>query len=495
MVLSTCISLYTSRVVLEVLGVDDFGVYGVVGGVVAMFGFLNASMSKSTSRFITFELGRGNFKHLKDTFSATFAIHLAIGLLVVLLGETVGLWFLNYKLNIPSESMYAAHWVFQLSLLSMLFSVTQVPYAACIMAHEKMGIYAYIELLRAGLKLLIVYLLIELPGQKLIEYALLTTSVDIIILLLSRFYSIRHFDESHLSRKINRRLIRPLLSFTGFNLFFTACIAARQQGGVFITNMFFGVALNAASSIAATVTGVVGGLYSSISAAFFPQITKLYAAGEIEKSQNMAIRSFVFTSLVAIMLMIPVINEIDFVLNLWLVKVPAYVSIFVKISLIVLFVDLFNVCMNVLIQATGNIKNIVLTVGMTYLLQLPAMWYLFKFTHDPTSSYYLSIVVMLLVLAMNISAVKINIKNINIRRIITYCIRCFISAALSLITVTAIMRLLCPEQGWRGIFLSGFLSVPFCLLYYYIIAFDEASKIFFRDKMKSVYKRVCILCK
>ena len=213
MFLTMIVGLYTSRVVLATLGVEDYGIYGVVGGIVAMMGFLNASMSGATSRFLTFELGRGDKQRLADTFSSALIVHIGIAVVVLLLAESVGLWFLENKLIIPAGRMNAARWVYQCSILSAMLGITQAPYNASIIAHEKMDVYAYVEILNVTLKLLIVYLLVIGHFDKLILYALLTLAVSVVVMLTYRIYCIRHFEESHFHWLWDKTILKPLLSF------------------------------------------------------------------------------------------------------------------------------------------------------------------------------------------------------------------------------------------------------------------------------------------
>ena len=268
MFLTMIVGLYTSRVVLNVLGVEDFGTYGVVGGIVAMMGFLNASMSGATSRFLTFELGRGDQKRLADTFSSALIAHMMIALFVLVVAETVGLWFLTHKLVIPAGRMPAAHWVYQMSILSAMISITQVPYNATIIAHEKMDVYAYVEILNVTLKLLIVYLLTIGNFDKLILYAALVLAVSIVIRMIYRVYCLRHFAESHFHWIWDKSILKPLLNFSGWDLYGNMAFTVRTHGANFILNSFYGVVLNAASGIAATVQGVVLGFSSNVVLAF-----------------------------------------------------------------------------------------------------------------------------------------------------------------------------------------------------------------------------------
>ena len=230
------VGLYTSRVVLNVLGVEDYGIYGVVGGVIGMLGFLNASMSGATSRFLTFELGRGDQKRLADTFSSALIVHMGIALFVLLIAETVGLWFLTHKLVIPAGRMPAAHWVYQMSVLSALIGITQVPYNATIIAHEKMDVYAWVEILHAVLRLLIVYLLTIGNFDKLILYAALGLAVSVFIRMIYRVYCMRHFSESHFHWLWDKSILKPLLNFSGWDLYGNMAFTVRSHVSNFILN-------------------------------------------------------------------------------------------------------------------------------------------------------------------------------------------------------------------------------------------------------------------
>lgn len=311
MFISMVVGLYTSRVVLATLGVEDYGIYGVVGGVVAMMGFLNASMSGATSRFLTFELGKGDKERLAKTFSSALIVHIGIAIVVLILAETVGLWFLCNKLNIPAERMQAAHWVYQLSILSAMFGITQVPYNAAIIAHEKMDVYAYVEILNVSLKLLIVYLLCIGNFDKLILYASLMLAVSILIMMVYRIYAIRQFPEAHFHWIWDKTYLRPLLSFSGWDLYGNACVTARQQGTNFLVNIFFGVTYNAASSVATTVNGVVLGLTFTLIPALQPQIVKRYAVGDIKGMQSLMNNGIKYFSLLYLALLFPFLMEAD----------------------------------------------------------------------------------------------------------------------------------------------------------------------------------------
>ncbi len=262
MVLATVVGLYTSRIVLQALGVDDYGIYGVIGGVVGMASFLNSSMAGATSRFITFELGTGNQTNLKKIFSNAFIIHLVIALVVAILAETIGLWFVNNRMNFPADRMFAVNVLYQFTILSMVVNFTQIPYSADIIAHERMSIYAYFEIINVILKLGIVYLLLIVNTDRLILYAALTLCVSIISALIYRIYCMRHFSEARIQFRLDKAVLKEMLLFSGYDLYGNMCVVAKNQGQPIIINMFFGVVANAGATIATTINGTVKGFTS-----------------------------------------------------------------------------------------------------------------------------------------------------------------------------------------------------------------------------------------
>ena len=298
------VQLYTSRVVLQTLGVEDYGIYGVVGGIVAMMGFLNASMSGATSRFLTFELGKGDKDRLEKTFSSALIVHIIIAAIVFIVAETVGLWFLCNKLVIPENRMNAAFCVYQMSIISAMLSITQVPYNACIIAHEKMDVYAYVEILNVTLKLLIVYLLVIGNFDKLILYSALYFVTSFIVMMAYRVYCLRNFFETKFHWIWNKEYLRPLLSFAGWNLFGNFGSIVGNQASNLVINSFFGVLMNAAASVALTVCGIVTQFASNAMTAFRPPITKLYAQGKVIEMQSLTL-----LALKAIMILYTIVDK------------------------------------------------------------------------------------------------------------------------------------------------------------------------------------------
>lgn len=414
MLLSMFVGLYTSRVVLQVLGVEDYGVYGLVGSVVSMMGFINASMSGATSRFITYELGRGDKKRLNETFSSALIVHFIIALFIILLGETIGLWFLCNKLVIPEGRMTAAHWVFHLSLLSSAIGITQPPYSACMMAHERMDIYAYFELLNVTLKLLIVFVIRYFEFDKLIFYAILVVSVSIFMRALYRLYCVKHYEESHFRWVWNKPQIKSMLSFSGWDLYGNLSFSLVQHGRNFIINIFFGVLLNAACGIATTVQGTIQRFSNNIKGAFRPQIIKSYASHNFQRMQFLIIEGSKYSYLMLMLISVPIAIEIHFVINLWLGQIPVFVPSFCRILLMQNAFITLNAYLIIAIHATGKVKRF-FYAGTLSLLQLPVLYILFNFFHvNPNWTYFVSFFFSFLSLFVYLGIAKVQVPELDV---------------------------------------------------------------------------------
>lgn len=417
------VGLYTGRIVLQTLGVENYGIYGVVGGVVGMFSFINASMSGATSRFLTYELGKGNGKKLKDTFSSALLIHITIALLILFLSETMGLWFLDNKLVIPPERMYAASWVFQFSIFTAMFSIFQVPYVACLIAHERMNVYAYVEILNTFLKLFIVYLIQVTQGDKLIFYALLLLIVSLLVTILEIAYCMKNFRECEAHFIWDTSVIKPMLSFSVWDLYGNLCITAKIQGNNFLINMFFGVTLNASSSIATTVNNIVMGFCGNVIQAFRPQIIKQYSIGNIHEMQNLMNAALKYMIILMCYIMIPLFLEMHYILTLWLGKVPYLADQFCKILLLTNLLGLINSIITIGIHATGKIKRLSFITGSLFMLSVPSTYILFKLGFGATSAYLIMIFIYVGVIASNMAIIKRNIPTLNLNKYIHELVR------------------------------------------------------------------------
>lgn len=371
MLFGMLVSLFTSRVVLQTLGVEDYGVYNVVGGVITMFTFLNGALSSVTSRYITFEIGKGNMEKLQKIFSTALQIHAIISLLIVILSETIGLWFLMNELVIPDGRMDAAMWVYQCSIVSCVVGIMSVPYNADIIAHEKMSAFAYISVLEIILKLLIVYLLLVLPFDKLKVYAILVLSVGLLIRYIYTRYCHKHFKESHYIHHIEKSLLKEMASFAGWSFWGSLASILYTQGLNIMLNIFFGPIVNAARGIATQVQGVIQQFVGNFQMALNPQITKTYAAGELDKMHSLMFRSARFSFMLLFCLSLPIMIETNYILTLWLGVVPENTVIFTRIAIAIsLIYTIANPCV-IANQATGKVKVYQAVVGGLLLLILP----------------------------------------------------------------------------------------------------------------------------
>lgn len=419
MLISTIVSLYTSRIVLKTLGESDFGIYGIVGGIVILFTFLNASMSSSTSRFITFELGSGNSDRLRETFSNAIAIHLIIAGIVLFLAETIGLWIVDTKLSIPIERKFAAHVVYQLSILSTIISIYQVPYNSTIIAHERMDFYAYVELLHVFLKLIAVYLLFITGFDKLIIYSILMLSVSLIVTVIYRIYCMRSFQESRTKPALHKGTCKPMITFSVWALYGDACYSLRQQGTNILLNMFFGPIVNAASTIATTVLSITSGFAQNIITAFKPQIIKAYAIQDFARFNTLIASAAKFALLLLAMLVIILSFEMDYILTLWLENVPKYTPWICRITLATSCVVIVSFVIVVGVQATGEMKLTSFIGGTISIIGvLPTSFFLLKQGLSPYSTYLCYTVVSIVLLFGNVFILKHYVKEFDVHKLL-----------------------------------------------------------------------------
>lgn len=364
------ISFYTSRVVLRTLGAEDFGTYNVVGGVVVMFTFINSAMTTGTQRHLSFELGipGGNVGRI---FSACLNIHLLFALFIIILSETVGLWFLNTKLNIPEGRISAANYVYQLSVLSCVFNIIRVPYNAAIIAYEKMSFYAYIGIVEGVLKLVIVYLLGFAPCDHLIFYAVLMSFVIAIVTICYYIYCRINFEDIKYIKVCDNKLYKKLINFSGWTLFGSVANVAKNQGVSFIINIFYGVTVNASIGIANQVNAAISQFVAGFQQAFNPQLTKVEATKDREYQAKLINMTAKYSYFVMLFCSLPILYNLDYILSCWLGKYPAYSKDFCMWIVIASLIDTISGPLWVTIFATGNIKKYQILISSLLLLILP----------------------------------------------------------------------------------------------------------------------------
>lgn len=391
MMLTMAISLYTSRVVLQVLGVDDYGIYQAVGGIVGFLSFVNNALSAGSSRFITFGLGEKNPQKLKNIFSTTLTAHICLALLIVVLAETAGLWFLHNKLVVSSERMNAAEFVYHLSILTAFFSLTQVPYGACIIAHEKMSIYAYVSIIEAFLKLVIVYLLAIGDVDKLKLYALLLCLLQVGIIIFYRVYCVHQFEEARFRMFIDRTLFKEIAGFSGWSLFGNASVSLDSQGILVLLNMFFSPAVVTARAISLQVNTAANQFVSNFQTAAYPQIVKRYAAKDYEGSKQLLLQITKFSFYLMFLLSLPICLGAKQLLMIWLGIVPEYTVIFLQLVIIESLFCVFNTSFHRALCAKGRLKENALISPTLGFIRFPIIYILFKYGFSPVALSWASL--------------------------------------------------------------------------------------------------------
>lgn len=411
MLFTMAVSLFTSRVILNTLGVEDYGINNVVGGIVTMFSVLSGSLSSSISRFITFELGKGNIERLKTIFSTGINIQLGMSVLIIIIAEAVGIWFLNTKMNIPTDRMVAANWVFQCAILTFVLNLLSVPYNAAIIAHEKMSAFAYISVVEVSLKLIIVYMLMISPFDRLETYAVLLLLVGAVIRFIYGYYCKRHFEECTYHFVFDKPVLKEMTGFVGWNFLGNGAYMLNTQGVNILMNLYFGVAVNAARGIATQVDAALKQFVNNFTTAVNPQIIKSYAQGDLAYMHKLVCRSAKFSAFLMLFFAIPILLETQSILTIWLKTVPEYAAIFLQLIIISSFVD--TVLANSLVTsmfATGNIKRYQIIVTTIGCLVFPFSWIAFQLGFQPEIAYVLYFIIYTVLLGVRLYLLKDMVK-------------------------------------------------------------------------------------
>lgn len=427
------VSLYTSRVVLRTLGVEDYGIYNVVGGIVTMFSFLNGSLGAATSRYITFELGRRDFEKLNKTFNVALLTHIFIGFIIVALAETIGLWFFYNKMIIPDNRLNAAFWVYQISILSSLVSLTQVPYNAILIAHENMKVYAYVGMVEVFLKLLIVFLIVIAPFDKLVFYALLLFLLNVGIIAFYRIYCIKCYMESRINICKEKVLYKNMFKYAGSDLIGNVSVLAQGQGLNLLLNVYFGPVVNAARAVAYQVQGAVTQFGSNFMTAVRPQIIKLYAQGEVKEMFKLVYLSSNFSFYLMWLFILPLCLEADYVLSLWLGEYPDHSVSFLILVFILCLIQTLKTPRTIVFHATGKLLLANVTIGTLLCCAFPLAYFFLKMGGEPESVFWAANITMFLSEFVSVfilrKYVEYNIGNY----LLNIHVRCAVVAAVSFV--------------------------------------------------------------
>lgn len=401
MIINIGIALYTSRIILNALGEQSYGIYNVVGGTVAIVGFLTSTMSSSTSRFLSISIAKESVEDTKRIFGTSLLIHLCLAIIILIIGETIGVWFVNAELNYPESQTFAVNVTFQLSLLATCVSITQIPYDAVLVAHENFKVFAYFQIVSSVLKLGVALLLLIIIGDKLIIYSILTFVAAIIIRVAYTFYVNKRYEDSRTHIAFDKKYLNDLLSFSGWDLLAHLGFTARQQGSNILLNIFFGAAINAASGIATTIQGVISSFSNNIITSARPQIIKSYAGGDINEYRKLILNVSMLSIFMILLVIVPVMMNLKSILTLWLIKVPDYTYVFIMCCLISSIVSSISGVYLIGIHASGDVKYSSLGRNVIYILSVLIIYIQFKLGFNPEWAYIILIITQLCTLIID----------------------------------------------------------------------------------------------
>lgn len=434
--LTMAVAIYTSRIVLKALGVVDYGIYNVVGGMVSMFSFLNFSLAQATQRFIAFGIGRHSIEQQRNTFSMLLNVHLIIALILLILCESIGVWLFYNKLIIPDNRLESAFYVMQCSIVTLMITVTQVPYNASIFSHERMNVYAYISILEVLLKLLIVFLIEYLFTDKLLYYGILIMIVQIIVAFMYRVYCLHNFDNCKYHVYWSKHMFRQIFSFSSWSVIGNLAFTLNNQGMNFLINIFFGPAYNAARGISNAISSAVTSFATNFLGATIPQIIKTYASGDYSYCVKLNHESSKLGFFLFMMVSLPLISIIKPILSIWLVEVPPQTSDFCALSLLYIQATTMQGTLQNVAQATGNVKNFQLSHGLFSLMAVPIVYVFYKFGAEINT--YLFVLIIMAVLSVfiqlwavksvfNVYSISFFLKAVTLREIIVFIVPATIS--------------------------------------------------------------------
>ena len=481
MFITMSVSLYTSRIVLEKLGVIDYGINNVVAGMVTMFTFLNTTLATGTQRFITFALGENNIIKLKQTFSTTFIIHLLLSLLIGIAILIGGLYFLNNELSIPIDRMDAAYWVFYSSIIIVILNIIQVPYMSSIIAHEDMGIYAYVSIFDAIAKLGVAFALTVAEVDKLKLYAMLMAMVQLCNILFYRIYCIRKYSECHLEWVFNKPLAKQIFTFSGWNIFGCTAVLLNNQGFNMLLNIFYGPVLNAARGISNQVNSIAMQFVGSFQTAVNPQIVKYYAGNEVEKMNQLIYQNARFSGLLVLYIIIPLMVELPFLLNLWLGSYPEETIFLTRIVLIQTLITSMTRSIVMGLHATGKMKLPNLLAGTALLLSLPLSYFFFKTAFSLQIVMYFTLLPWIIECIIDLFLLK-KYVGISITRFYTQSYVTVLYIGI-LMFIPLLIITLQMEEGWLRFIINLFLSAMLGAILIYKLGLTPSMRIMIKEKV------------
>ena len=489
MLLTMAISFYTTRIVLEQLGVHDYGIYNVVGGLVSIFSILSASLSSSISRFLTFELGKGNMQKMKVIFSSSIFIQLGLSIIVIFFLETVGVWFLNTKMNIAPARMTAANWVLQCSAITFAINMLSVPYNAAIIAYERMQAFAYIGLLEVSLKLAVAFMLFIPFFDSLILYALLLVLASGIVRLTYSLYCKKHFDTCRVEFKFNKNILKEMFSYSGWTFIGSSSAILRDQGVNIVMNIFCGTAINAARGVAMQINGAITSFSHNYMLAVNPQIIKSYAIGNVSETIQLAFRSSRFSFFLLYCLSLPILIVMPFILSIWLTETPDHTVSFSRIILFFGMSEALSTPFMYVNQATGKIKVYQLVVGGIQMLNLPLAYMLLKIGLNSNWVFIQSIILSQLGLFSRLIILSKNV-GLSISKFLSQVYLKVIIVLTIGVVFSFILTEIIPTNNFFNNILLGALSFLIGVLSSYLFGCTRGEKNFIMEKIHTVTKKI-----
>lgn len=486
-VFSLVVSLYSSRIILQVLGVEDFGIYNVVGGFVLMFAFLNTSMSNATQRFYNFEYGKNGERGAQKVFNTAIVIQSVLSLIVILLLESIGLWYIYEKLVVPDDRFIAAFWVFQFSTISLVFVIIQIPFEAAILAHEKMKFLAAISILDTTIKLFIAISLKYIAGDRLIWYGLLYLLISAINFLIYLFYSYKKFPEIRLKRDKEKGLFNQMLSFSGWNLIGSFAGVAKEQGINMVLNLFFGPIVNASRGIAYQVAGALKSFTSNVTISGRPQLVQSYAQNDITRTINLMFSMSKFSYLLVLVFSIPVMCEIDYILQLWLAtKIPGYTGLFVNLVIVMSLIESLGPPVSFVVHATGKMSKFQVINSIISIFNIPLSFMLLKLGSSPASVFYLGIIILIIA---QIASVMV------LRQLVVFSIYDYLKVVIGPLFLVSVLSIAAPilfcsfmEEGFVRFVIITVLSTVVIILSSYVFVLNNSEKELVRSIIYKVKK-------
>lgn len=484
MLLLMIISLYTSRIILNALGVVDYGIYNVVGGIVTMFSMISGSLSTAISRFLTFAIGKGNNDKLSNIFSTAVNIQLILSLVIIALAETIGLWFLNTKMVIPEERIFAAFWVYQFSILTFIVNLISIPYNATIIAHERMSAFAYISILEAIGKLTIAFCIVINPIDRLIFFALMVAILGAIIRIIYGWYCKKNFQETRYHFVFDKKLLSEMFGFAGWNFLGSTSMILREYGGNIIINLFCGPAVNASRAIASKVNSTVQGFITNFTMAINPQITKSYAANDFDYMFKLIYQGSRLSFYMMFFLSLPIILNAHYILQLWLSIVPNYTVSFVCLILVQAMSDILSNTIITAILATGHVRNYQIVVSSVQLLNLPISYILLRLGYAPET---------VIIVAIVISNIALFLRLYMIQKFIPLKIQDFITKVYLNVIIVSILSSILPyivnstmEEGFKRFIIVSSIAIVNTLTIIYYIGCNKQERNFAKNKIRQI---------